>query len=342
MACIHFIQYIKTMASKEEFEELRKRVVCIEAQLATLVKPSKAEKSVESIHTISDITYFFVSNTRAENDASNRIREQTLLVLNDPTHVFFSDPTYGAQWTQLRTEFISYIKNHLKCTAFTRFVLEKKAGLGNHHDFNLTLYRNDTVLQTVTLEFKNNSVPQFMQEFDKNEWTTTTLAEFWYDNGWLDRIIALYPQPLAFPKPSREVYLKEAHKMMTNKFAPSFFKQFYDFDHNDTYSEQSKQKAKITQEGIAAFLTKHGNSFKVDKLRAKCQAEQKSKKYCIWRGGHFDFEEITDAELSPSAIHSVTKNTVILTAGPSTLHCLLRWKNTLGICCPAWQISLHR
>lgn len=326
--------------SKEEFEELVKRVALVETQLANLLKQTKSKKSIETVSSVSDINCFFQSNTRAENDASNRIREQALLVLNDPSHPFLTDETYGAQWTQLRTEFITYIKKHLNCTTFTRFILEKKAGLGNHHDFNLILYKNESILQTVTLEFKNNSVPQFMQEFDKNEWTTTTLAEFWYDNGWLDRIIALYP--LAFPKPSREVYLKEAHKMMTSKFPPSFFKQFYDFDHDDAYSEQSKQKAKITQEGIAAFLTKHGNSFKVAKLKAKCQTEQTSKKYCIWRSGHFDFEEITDAELSPSAIHAITKNTVILTAGPSTLHCLLRWKNTLGICCPAWQISLHR
>jgi hypothetical protein len=331
-----------TTVTKEEFEGLVKRIALLETHLAKSQKPAKTKNTLERLPSVSDITYFFDSNTRAENDSSNRIREQALLVLNNPSHPFFTDTTYGAQWTQLRNEFTTYIKNHLKYTDFTRFVLEKKAGLGNHHDFNLTLYKNDIVLQIVTLEFKHNSVPQFMQEFDKNQWTTTTLAEFWYDNGWLDRIIALYPQPLAFPKPSREVYLKEAHKMMTSKFPPSFFKQFYDFDHSDTYSEQSKKKAQITQEGIAAFLAQHGNSFKVSKLKEKCQAEQTSKKYCIWRGGKFHFEEITDAELSPSAIDSVTKNTVILTAGASRLHCLLRWKNTLGICCPAWQISLHR
>ena len=328
--------------SKEEFEALEKRVLNLEGELVKLLAPTKTKKTAKREVNAADSNFFFKSNTRAENDSSNSIREEALLILNEPSHPFFSDPTYGVQWKKLYSEFIIYIKKHLNCTEFTRFNLEKKAGLGNHYDFKLILYKDETVLQTVTLEFKNNSVPQFMQEFDKNNWTNTTLAEYWYDNGWLDRIIALYPHPLSFPKPARDIYLKEAHKMMTNKFAPSFFKQFYDFDHNDTYSEQSKQKAQITQEGIAAFITKHGNSFKVDKLRAKCQAKQKSKKYCIWRGGHFDFEEITDAELSPSAIHSVTKNTVILTAGPSTLHCLLRWKNTLGICCPAWQISVHR
>ena len=325
---------------EQEVRKLMEKITKLETTVAK--KPIKLTKSVKREPIVSDITAFFKSNTRAENDSSNSIREAALLILNDETHPFFSDITYGAQWTQLRDEFIKYIKAHLKCNDFTRFVLEHKGGLGNHHDFNLMLYKGEILLRTVTLEVKNNSMPQFMQEFDKNEWTDSTLAEFWYDNGWLDRIMALYPQPLAFPKPSREIYLKEAHKMMTGKFPSSFFKQFYEFDHNENYAEQSKQKGHISQEGISAFLIKHGNSFKVEKLKAKCQTDQTSKTYFIWKGDHFDFHQITDAELSPSAIKSVTKNTVILTAGPSTLHCLLRWKNTLGICCPAWQISLHR
>lgn len=292
----------------------------------------------------SDIKAFFGTNTRAENDSSNKIRESALTILSDSTHIFFRDAEFGVQWTQLRTAFVNYVKAYLGTPSFTRFVLEHKGGLMNHHDFNFSSYENDLVLRTVILEFKNNSMPQFMQEFDKNGWTDVKLAEFWYDKGWLDSIIALYPQPLKYAKPTREVYLKEVHQMLGAKSPSSFFKQFYEFDHNDTYKVQYKEKARLSQEGIAAFLTAYGNTFKVAKLREKCQAEQKSKKYFIWKtdAKMFEFYEITDAELAPSTIARVTQNTVVLTSGPSELHCLLRWKNTLGICCSAWQISLHR
>jgi hypothetical protein len=111
-------------------------------------------------------------------------------------------------------------------------------------------------------------MPQFMQEFDMNGWTDVGLAEFWYDNGWLDRIIALYPQPLKYAKPSREVYLKEVHQLLGAKSKPSFFKQFYEFDHNDAFKVQYAQKARLSQEGIAVFLKTYGNTFKVDKLHA--------------------------------------------------------------------------
>jgi len=302
------------------------------------------QKATKRSIAAADIKAFISKNTRGENDSSNRIREPALTILSDPTHPFYSDAEFGSQWTELRTAFVKYVKTYLACPSFSHFVLEHKGGLANHHDFNFSSYENNVLLCNLILEFKNNSMPQFMQEFDMNGWTDVGLAEFWYDNGWLDRIIALYPQPLKYAKPSREVYLKEVHQLLGAKSKPSFFKQFYEFDHNDAFKVQYAQKARLSKEGIAAFLKVYGNTFKVDKLRAKCQAEQTSKKYFIWKSATkvFEFYEITDAELAPSAIARVTDNTVVLKAGPSELHCLLRLKNTLGICCPAWQISLHR
>lgn len=293
---------------------------------------------------VEDIKKFFDANTRAENDATNRIREAALTLLGNPTHPFFSDAEFGTQWTKLQEAFVNYVKLYLSCPTLTRFVLEQKGGQKNHHDFIFSSYENDLALNTVIIEFKNNSMPQFMQEFDKNGWTAVKLAEWWYDNGWLDRIIELYPQPLKYPKPTRKDYLKGVNQLLDKKSKPSFFKQFYEFDRLPEYKEQYDKKALISQEGIAAFLAEHGSTFDVVKLREKCQLEQTSKKYCIFNRKKvvFDYDKITVEELSPSAITRVTDNTVVLKSGPSELHCLLRWKNTLGICNPAWQISLRR
>ena len=156
------------------------------------------QKATKRSIAAADIKAFFSKNTRGENDSSNRIREPALTVLGDPSHAFFRDTEFGSQWAELRTAFVNYVNTYLACPSFTRFVLEHKGGLGNHHDFNFSSYKDNVTLCNLILEFKNNSMPQFMQEFDMNSWTDVGLAEFWYDNGWLDRIIALYPQPLKY------------------------------------------------------------------------------------------------------------------------------------------------
>ena len=294
----------------------------------------------------SDIEAFFVTNIRADNDRTNSLRESALALIGDDTHLFFNDPTYGEKWHKVRAAFMKFVKDHLNIEGFTRFSLNRRGGLGNHHDFDFIIYNaeGESMYPVMTLEFKNNSMPQFMQEFDKNLWTDTQLAEFWYDSGFLDKIIAIYPQPLPFPKPPRDEYLNGVHKMMTKKFPPSFFKQFYEFDHNESFKEQTKKKDKVTKEGIKTFLAQHGSTFKVSKLREKCQAEQTNKIYFIWKTSKklFEYHKITSAELSPSVICGVTASTVILKSGPSYLECRLRWKNSLGICCPAWQISIKK
>ena len=293
---------------------------------------------------VSDISAFYKANTRAENDKSNKVREGVLTIINDITHPFFNDNEFGSKWVKLRFEFIKWLKANIR-PDFTEFALNHKGGLRNRIDFILTLTISDGTSQTEKLEFKFNSVPQFANEFDKQIWTDKTLAEFWWDSGYLDKIIALYPQPLKFPKPTRDIYLKRCHILMTSKSPDSFFKQFYDFDHNkENFQAQYDAKSKLSEEGIRDFLSTHGNTFDVPKLYSKLQKSQLNKKYFIWKplSEIFEFDQITDSELAPSAIKTVTKNSVVLTAGPSELHCLLRWKNSLGIACPAWQIKLIR
>ena len=296
---------------------------------------------------VSDILTFFTSNSRGENDAVNRVREEVLALLAATEHPFYHDADYGEKWLRVRQELCLYIRNYLnpECTHWT---LEHKGGLWNHHDFNLTLHGEPGPAQDrhVALEFKHNSMPQFMQESDRRAWTDRQLAEFWYDEGWLDRIRSLYPQPLTWAKPSREEYLKGVNMFLTAKSPPSFFKQFHHFDHDRDHLARYKAKTALSKAGIAAFLKRYGSTFRVDRLRAKCQAEQAAKVYLIWKPKQrvFAYDRLTPEELSPTAVKTVTKNTVVLgvAAANAELHCLLRWKNTMGICNPMWQIRLKR
>ena len=94
----------------------------------------------QPIMNASDIEAFFVTNTRADNDRTNSLRESALALIGDDTHIFFSDDIYGDKWKKVRTAFIKFVKDHLNIEGFTRFSLNRRGGLGNHHDFDFIIY----------------------------------------------------------------------------------------------------------------------------------------------------------------------------------------------------------
>jgi hypothetical protein len=302
---------------------------------------------------VSDITHFYEASTRAENDVTNRRRERSILILNDPQHAFFSDPVYGDKWTTLLEGLRSFIKEILVLrglsTDYKRFHLDPRGGLKQHFDILILVYTEDNqVLSIIDFEFKFNSMPQFTNLFDKDAYIRPTLAEFWYDQGWVDRMCEPYTDLLRFNKPSREEYLKGANKMMTKNFPDSFFKQFYLFDHSDDSNLSVTLKARrvdAVHQGIRAYLEAYGSSFQVEKLSAKLAEDQMGKLYGIWNPDAKTFKvlEYSKEEMAPTSFLRIQRgDTIVLKAGPSEMHLLLRWKNTLGITTPAWQISLHR
>jgi len=239
---------------------------------------------------VEDIKDFFTISSRADNDATNRRRERSIRVLNDPTHPFFSDTTYGEMWCSLRDGLHGFIRETLSIrnlpAVYKRFHLEPRGGLSNHFDILIIIYtQENTVLTVIDFEFKFNSMPQFTNLFDKDSYITPTLAEFWYDNGWVDRMCEPYTGLLTYEKPSRDEYLKGANKMMTKTFPPSFFKQFYNFDHSDDINLSKTLYARrvdATHQGIRAYLQTYGPSFNITKLCNKLEQDQVNKIYGIW------------------------------------------------------------
>lgn len=302
--------------------------------------------------TASDITHFTKACLRKENDRVNRIREDCLLILNEKNHPFFSDEIYGSQWKALRQGFEDYIELHLAKIGNQNYILqgytlEKKANLENHHDFVVSLQLQDET-NCFVYEFKFNSMPQFVSIPDSIRYIPITLAEYWYDEGILDKIIALYPT-LSYAKPSREEYLKGVKQLLANKSKDSFFKQFYTLEKQDAYKEGSevyKKKLDICHEAIQTYLSLHGAKFDVETFKAKLLTDQPQKIYGVWlpTKQKFEWMQYTKEMLSPVKIKSVTHNTVVLeTLDPNAeIHCLLRWRNYQGICNPAWQISMKR
>jgi hypothetical protein len=310
---------------------------------------------------LSYITTFFKASSRAENDAINKIRENCILVLQDKNHAFFEDKDYGKSWTILRTGMNQLISDLSEKKGFSRefvsLAIQKKAGQQNKHDFNIEVKQQmNTYSFIFELKFKN--VPQFTQEHDSPKLSPYTLAEYWYDSGVIDRIINLYPKELIqFPKPTRDYYLANIKNNMysKNKQKISFFSQFYKLEKNPLYAEKSpiyKEKEKIVHEGINAYLEKYGETFQYQTLATKFQKEQTSKVYGIWNPNKQSFEvlEYSSDSLYPIGIRCMkkgndgNKNTIVLKTKDSKydIHCLLRWKNTNGICTPAWQIKMER
>ena len=300
-----------------------------------------------------DILTFDKACKRAENDATNRIRERAFMLLNNMGHEFFKDPVYGERWSKLLNATHAFMKDvltiHSKSTDYERFRLEPLGGRSEHFDIRATVYY-EADNSSFNFEFKFNSMPQFAQFYTTDRYITDapTLPEFWYDNGWVDKMIDIYPKPHTFLKPPRDEYLRGAHVTLGATSPPSFFKQFYDFDHStDTSISKGlySQRAKLVKEGISDYLTQYAAKIDIQKLCSKLSETQKEKVYGIWnpKKQAFTLLEYTKEEMNPTEFLRINnKNTIVLKAGNSEMHLLLRWKNTLGVSTAAWQISMKK
>jgi hypothetical protein len=297
-----------------------------------------------------DIDAYFVPNSRAKNDESNRKRERALKIIHNESHPFFTEKIYGHKWCKIRNQFIIWLTN-LHQKNISKWNLQHKGNLNHHYDFILYWENLNKEVFSDEIELKSGGVPQNLTEFDKTRWCNTLLAEFWYDNGWLDKIIEIYPKPLTYTKPSRAEYLAGVNQFLTDTSPMSFFKEIRNFDKNKIPRQISgfknlisywKAKEAITAKGIEEFLKLHGQTFDVSKLHTRLQA-QSSKHYCIWdpKKQIFKYHCVPQACCNVKSIIAVNHNTVIIKAEQGLVNCRLRWKNTNGICAPAWQISMH-
>lgn len=292
-----------------------------------------------------DIEHFYAKCSRGDNDRINRIREKCFLILNNRDHPYFSHVEFGNKWVSLYNGFKVFIKSILVKreinTEPTKILLESRGGQGNHFDVYVKVFHLDSILNEVNFEFKFNSMPQFANLHDKERFITPTLTEFWYDNGYVSKMCEPYSN-LEFPTPSREEYLKGAYQQLGAKSKMSFFKQFYELDHSGVANEE---RVKHVHAGIKEYLEKYGPTLDIGKLCKRMKETQDAKMYGIWnpKKAEFALLEYTQEELEPTRFLRIENgNTIVLEAGTSEMHLLLRWKNTLGLCVPAWQISMRR
>ena len=313
---------------------------------------------------VEDIATFFHTSTRDQNDASNKVRELVLTLLPSPPTHFLAHETYGAQWTQVSSEWNKIMTKIAPQTTDPttpnyKTKVDLKAGRNFNYDADITFLHSETgatvakrkaefkynatcineLIQILSLKARDKLFPESVPTYDA----------FYYTN-YLDKYIAIdttdrnpndndaeLPKP---PKPSLEEYLKMVTKVDT-KGLP-FFAQL--MERESLFFK--KEKSAIVDESITQYLTLFGSHIDVNAFTTELVARETDKHYTLWKNEQFHYDTITKEEMSDIKFHSIKNgNTIVLqsAARPSTTyHLLLRWKNHKGILNPAWQIKMLR
>lgn len=298
---------------------------------------------------ISAITTFFAGNARADNDATNKIRESKVLVLlHDPPAEYLTDAEHGAHWRQAHQEWLTVLRTlHTKANIplSTRMEVKLKAGRGFNYDADLLCFQGDTLTATKKLEFKFGGtsiakLPQILSLQAKALPFTQTYDRFYYTR-FLDMYLAT-DASLTVAKPDLDTYLKLVTS--TNYDVHPFFRQL-----KDNEATAKRQKDAVVNESIAAYLQEFGPTLDVKFLEDKVLSTQDGKFFTLWHNGKFYLDFVSPDEMRPLTLTGVktgkrtsNANTLLVQAPKATYKLLLRWRNHKGILNPAWQIAIER
>jgi hypothetical protein len=309
-------------------------------------KPAKKQilNIIPDIETI--ILFKVSSNTRADNDKSNKIREDIIAQMTEIVKFeeYFSDTTYGEQWTNLRNKLQTCIRQiyyvDIQDKPFEYYKIKKMAGRVFNYDFNVLYYdENSSVIREVHLEFKHGTssldkMPQFLSLNIRFDMCPVSYEEYYYDN-----FINLYvtaDSGINIEIPEKTKYLK--HVTNVNYEVDPFFKQLYDRE------EIEKQvKAKIVNDSIRTYLERYGHLINFVKLTNKFQDSQQNKIFMMWDGNNFNTDRLDGEDLIVHTFVGIKHhNSIIVRSDTYEYSLLLRWRNHKGILNPAWQISLKK
>jgi hypothetical protein len=295
------------------------------------------------IPSIDDIAYFVGTNSRAENDAANRIREDILTCLySDIPNEYFANETYGKIWRNICDEFKSAIDSLAKDIEYTSVELEKKAGMSHNYDFIVKyLDSNRYVVKSIKLEFKNNNVsidklPQFLELYDKDmagkyDMIEYTYSEFYYNN-YLDDYLAL-DDTIIVDKPDLAVYLD---KVKDIKYSHPFFNNLYKSKLN-----MKKEKQELVDASIRVYLQDYAPNFNFTEIEKKIKESQTNKTFLFWNGSSFIIDTIDVDEIEIVGIKKINDKFVDLDVKGIKFDLRLRfnWGNNNGVANPRWKFT---
>ena len=291
---------------------------------------------------VSDITTFFSTSTRDENDATNKVREQVLKLICDPPKEYLDNVEFGNSWRivyEAWNDALKKIAEETSVPTYTSTQIKVRGCRKFNYDADVMYYNGTTLIANRKIEFKNGGsnigdLPQFLSLQAKIGLFTETYDKFWYEN-YLDKYIAC-DSSITEAKPSLEVYLKKVSctkYTITPFFAQLKTREFF----------FKKEKNEVVNMSITDYLTKYGKQLDIKSFSEKVKATQTEKIYLLWCDGKFCSDKLSEAEMSDMTFHSIKNGNVLEVKSGNTIYgLLLRWRNHKGILNPAWQISLKR
>jgi len=286
---------------------------------------------------LSDISTFFKTSTRNDNDVTNKVRENVLKILCNPPKEYLEDKEFGESWRKVKEEWNKALKK-LVDIEYTSTQTKAKGGRHSHYDADIQYYNGQTLVANRKIEFKNGGSmigdqPQFLSLPVKFGLFAETYDIFWYNN-YLDTYLACDAE-ITEPKPPIGDYLKHVTKI---KPATTFFQQL-----KTRELILKKEKNAIVNKSITDYLTTYGNTINTGAFTEKVKESQSEKNYLMWCNGTFSIDKISEEEMSKISFHSIKNGNVLnLVSGNTIYGLLLRWRNHKGILNPAWQISMKR
>lgn len=291
---------------------------------------------------VSDITTFFSTSTRNENDATNKVRENILELICNPPREYLENAEFGNLWNILYQAFNDALKKIAEETnvpTYTSTKIKVKGGRKFNYDAEVMYFDGINLVAIRKIEFKNggtkiSDLPQFLSLQAKTDIFTETYDKFWYEN-YLDKYIAC-DSSITEAKPSLQQYIKN---VTSTKYTITPF--FAQLKSRELFFQ--KEKNEVVNASITDYLTKYGKELNIKSFSEKLKATQTEKIYLLWCNGKFYFDKLSEAEMSDMTYHSIKNGNVLkVKSGNSIYGLLLRWRNHKGILNPAWQISMKR
>ena len=291
---------------------------------------------------VSDISTFFSTSTRNDNDATNKIRENVLKVICNPPKEYFDNVEFGNSWHIVHRAWNDALKKIAENTSvpiYTSIQIKARGGRRFNYDADVMYYNGNILVANRKIEFKNggtniSDLPQFLSLQAKIGLFIETYDKFWYEN-YLDKYLAC-DAAINQSKPSLESYLKSVTST-TYSITP-FFTQL---KNRELFFQ--KEKNVVVNTSITDYLTQYGHTINIAAFSEKVKATQTEKIYLLWCNGKFNLDKLADEEMSDMTFHSIKNgNTLELKTCNTIYGLLLRWRNHKGILNPAWQISMKR
>ena len=297
---------------------------------------------------IEDISLFddSFSHKKSDNDKNNNIREETIENMEFIEDSYFTDPIYGARWTNLKTQFAECV-SQIQDKPFTTYKIVRMSGRLNNYDFKF-IFLNEFKQQICEckIEFKHGSssiykLPQFLSladNFNMLDCDASSYGLYFYEK-YLDQYLLLDPS-ITSPKPDKSVYVKYIGSVSVKPEVSPFFSEL-----KIKESIKKKEKFNLVNESIKEYLQLYAHTINLPKLAEKIRVSQDNKIFMMWHNNKFNIERMmaqTKVNNTLKYIGIKNNNTILVKSENYMYELLLRWRNHKGILNPAWQIKVKQ